>query len=82
MQAGQCCCCCLPGRSSSTLSASISTAITAGKRVVQGDNCCSINEAGVLQITRGNRHAELVFASFENNPISRPYAIFYGKSKN
>ena len=48
---------------------------------VVGDNCLGINEAGLLYLSKQKVNAELVYASFRNDIVAKPYAVFYGKIK-
>jgi hypothetical protein len=45
---------------------------------VIGDNCFKVNETGMLHLSRGKNNAELVYASFRNDNLCKPYAIFEG----
>jgi hypothetical protein len=46
---------------------------------VMGDNCFKVNEAGLLHICKGRSNANLVYASFRNDSLCKPYAIFDGE---
>jgi sn1-specific diacylglycerol lipase len=43
-------------------------------RTIKGDNICGANHAGLSHLTKQTR-SELVYASFENDTIAKPFAI-------
>ena len=48
---------------------------TTHKPLIRGDNCFSVNEAAVIQMTKPVKR-DLIFASFENSVHAKPYAVF------
>jgi hypothetical protein len=46
---------------------------------IVGDNYIGLNEAGLLFLSKARPHSELIYASFTNNTMAKPYAIFRGE---
>jgi hypothetical protein len=47
---------------------------------IVGDNYIGLNEAGLLFLSKARPHSELIYASFTNNTMAKPYAIFRGEA--
>lgn len=74
----QCCpevVCCLPirprGRKRSLLR----------EVLVEGDNCCSLNRAGLTVFTKLLDNTELLYVSFRNDTTHKPYGVFLDHDK-
>ena len=48
---------------------------------IRGDNFCGMNHAGLSHFTR-NVQAEVVYASYENDTIQKPFAVFVNEEDN
>ena len=71
-----CCCQMCRGRSSySRFQSSPSHSIT-----VKGDNCCRVNHAGLTHLTR-DIQSEVVYASYDNDTVAKPFAIFLNRDQ-
>ena len=48
---------------------------------IRGDNFCGMNHAGLSHFTR-NVQSEVVYASYENDTIQKPFAVFVNEEDN
>lgn len=49
--------------------------------LVEGDNCCGMNRAGLHMLTSFLRRTELLFVSFCNDTTHKPYGVFLDHDK-
>jgi len=49
--------------------------------VIEGDNCCGLNQTGLSIITEHLSNTELVFVSFRNDTTHKVYAVFLDHDK-
>lgn len=47
---------------------------------VKGDNCCRANHTGLMHLTR-DLQSEVVYASYDNDTIAKPFAIFLNRDQ-
>lgn len=85
----QLCCQCIPSpscpacrrRSSSSSSSPSSSRSALKEALVEGDNCCRMNSAGLTWFTKLLENTELLYVSFKNDTTHKPYGVFLDHEK-
>ena len=49
--------------------------------LVDGDNCCNLNHAGLNLFTKLLENSEIIYVSFRNDTTHKPYGIFLDHDK-